>query len=211
MTARIVLLLVALIVATVVGVGAYVVVGQGSSRSGASVASINHIVILLRENHTYDNLFGRFPDGAGTTVGRSATGKLVQLDRTPQLILRNPGHTGASADTALADGQLNGFSRLDNAVQGDDKISLSQFLPADIPNLWSYAQHFTLDDHFFSTIAGPSFPNHLALVAGTSANAADDSIAKSQEGWGCRTKPSGLVSALLPGTDRFHLVPGPAS
>ncbi len=78
--------------------------------------------------------------------------------------------------------------------------------PADIPDLWSYAQHFTLDDHFFSTIAGPSFPNHLTLLAGTSANVVDDPIAKSQEGWECRTSPSGLVSAVIPGTDRYHLV-----
>jgi phospholipase C len=34
----------------------------------------------------------------------------------------------------------------------------------------------------------------------------DDPIAKSQEGWGCRTSPSGLVSAVIPGTDRYHLV-----
>jgi phospholipase C len=201
-----ILLFAAPIVAMAVGISTYVAAGRSSSPSPTRAPTIQHIVILLRENHTYDNLFGRFPGGAGTTVGRSVTGKLVQLGRTPQLILRNPGHTGASADTAIADGQLNGFSKLDNAVQGDDKISLSQFLPADIPNLWSYAQHFTLDDHFFSTIAGPSFPNHLTLLAGTSASAADDPIAKTQEGWGCRTSPSGLVSALLPGTERYHLV-----
>lgn len=199
-----VLVLVAVLVAA--GIGSYFARDRGSSRSRAPVAAINHIVILLRENHTYDNLFGRFPGGAGTTVGRSVTGKLIQLDRTPQLILGNPGHTGASSDTAIADGRLNGFSRLDNAVQGDDRISLSQFWPADIPSLWSYAQHFTLDDHFFSTIAGPGFPNHLTLLAGTSANAADDPIARSQEGWGCRASPAGLVSALIPGTDRYHLV-----
>jgi hypothetical protein len=128
-------LLVALIAAATAGIGVYVAAGGNSTTSRATTPAINHIVILLRENHTYDNLFGRFPGGAGTTVGRSVTGKLVALDRTPQLIRRNPGHTGASTDTALADGQLNGFSRLDNAVQGDDKISLSQFLPADIPDL----------------------------------------------------------------------------
>ena len=106
MKARILFPLMALILVTAVGIGTYVAAGRSSTQSRVSVVAINHIVILLRENHTYDNLFGRFPGGAGTTVGRSVTGKLVQLDRTPQLILRNPGHTGQSTDIALADGRL---------------------------------------------------------------------------------------------------------
>ncbi|MDQ2743564.1 MAG: hypothetical protein M3Z66_14905 [Chloroflexota bacterium] len=196
----------ALVVAAAVGIPTAVTVGLHGSSTPHSSPAIKHIVIVLRENHTYDNLFGRFPGGDGTTVGRTIAGKLVALGHTPQLIARNPGHTGNSADTALADGQLNGFSKLQNAVQGDDRISLSQYLPSDIPNLWSYAGHFTLTDHFFSTVAGPSFPNHLALLAGTSNNVDDDPIPNANKKWGCRAHPSGLVDAVIPGTERYHLI-----
>lgn len=192
--------------ATAVGSPTYITARLHGSHRQSSSPAIKHIVIVLRENHTYDNLFGRFPGGDGTTVGRSVAGKLVELGRTPQLIALNLGHTGDSADTALADGRLNGFSKLQNAVQGDDRISLSQYRPSDIPNLWSYAQHFTPTDHFFSTVAGPSFPNHLALLAGTSNNVDDDPIPNANKKWGCGAHPSGLVDAAIPGTERYHLI-----
>lgn len=198
--------MVALIVASMAGIATYITLRHRSPQSRPGVPAINHIVIVLRENHTYDNLFGRFPGGEGATVGRSVSGKIVELGETPQLIMRNPGHTGMSAETALADGRLNGFSTLQNAVQGEERISLSQYLPSDIPNLWSYARHFTLTDHFFSTVAGPSFPNHLALLAATSNNVVDDPVANDRRRWGCRTYPFGTVAAVIPGTDRYHHV-----
>ncbi|HKC76094.1 MAG TPA: EAL domain-containing protein, partial [Chloroflexota bacterium] len=39
---------------------------------------------------------------------------------------------------------------------------------ADIPNLWAYAQHFTLGDHMFASAVGSTFPNHLYSVAAQS-------------------------------------------
>ncbi|MDQ2742370.1 MAG: hypothetical protein M3Z66_08750, partial [Chloroflexota bacterium] len=109
-----------LVVSSVVGIKTYITMGHSRSQTHGAALTITHIVIVLRENHTYDNLFGRFPGGDGATVGRSISGKLVELGHTPQLIVRSPGHTGNSADVALADGQLNGFSNLQNSVQGED-------------------------------------------------------------------------------------------
>jgi phospholipase C len=37
-----------------------------------------------------------------------------------------------------------------------------------IPNYWSYAQHYTLCDNFFSSLRADSQPNHLYIVAGQS-------------------------------------------
>lgn len=110
------------------------------SHPNSSSPAIKHMVIVLRKNHIYDNLFGRFPGGHETTLGRSVAGKRVELGPPPQLIVRNRGHTGNSADVAPADSRPDRFSKLRNAVQEDDqKISVSQYGPSDIPNLWSYA------------------------------------------------------------------------
>jgi phospholipase C len=167
---------------------------------------IQHIVILLRENHTYDNLFGRFPGGDGTLTGRQIDGDKVRLSRTPeptQLVL---GHTNGAAQIAINRGTMDGFGRMVNAVQDGRQVALSQYRQSDIPNLWAYAQHFTLDDHFFSTVAGPSFPNHLALVAGTSAGIIDDPIFNSHHDWGCNASPQGWVDAIDPKTGNVHFV-----
>jgi phospholipase C len=168
---------------------------------------IQHIVILVRENHTYDNLFGRFPGGDGTTTGLLSSGARVPLARTPNYIRRNLDHTGDAAQDAINGGRMNGFSHLANARQDGRRIALSQFRQSDIPNFWSYAQHFTLDDHFFSTIAGPSFPNHLALVAASSNNVVDDPVPDAHGQWGCAASPGSVVSAADPRTGERHFVP----
>jgi len=167
---------------------------------------VQHIIILVRENHTYDNLFGRFSGGDGTTSGLLYQGSRIQLAHTPDVFNLNLDHTGNAAGIAMNGGRMNGFNRLPHAVQGGKNIALSQFQSSDIPNLWSYAQHFTLGDHFFSTIAGPSFPNHLALVAATSKNVVDDPVVNSHGGWGCDALSTGKVMVADPKTGKRHLI-----
>ena len=48
------------------------------------------------------------------------------------------------------------------------KYTLSYYDWHEIPNYWDYARHFTLCDNFFSSLAGPSEPNHLYTVAAQS-------------------------------------------
>ena len=49
----------------------------------ASTSPIQHIIIVIRENHSYDQMFGRFPGGDGTTLGTLPNGRRVSLARTP--------------------------------------------------------------------------------------------------------------------------------
>src|SRR5262249_57922902 len=46
--------------------------------------------------------------------------------------------------------------------------NLSTYGWIEILNLWEYARHFVLCDQFFSSLAGPSEPNHLFTVAAKS-------------------------------------------
>jgi phospholipase C len=48
------------------------------------------------------------------------------------------------------------------------KYALSYFDGSVIPNYWEYASSFTLCDAFFSSLIGPSAPNHLYGIAGQS-------------------------------------------
>ena len=43
-----------------------------------------------------------------------------------------------------------------------------QFLEADIPAYFACARQFTIADHYFTDVAGPSTPNHLMLIAADS-------------------------------------------
>ena len=101
---------------------------------------IQHIVIIMQENHTFDSMFGRFP---------GANGYSEQQASNP---LRNDfSHSAASTAAALK--------------EGFPSRSYVQYTQADIPNYWSYAQTFGLGDNFFSSEATSSTPNHMAMVA----------------------------------------------
>jgi Phosphoesterase family len=61
----------------------------------------------------------------------------------------------------------------------------SAYTKREIPLYWKYAQTFALADHFFSTILGPSFPNHLVTIAGTSFQTIDNPHGQTVQSWGC--------------------------
>lgn len=190
-------------VATVTGTpGTATAVATGSPTPAAS--PINHVVIMVKENHSFDNLFGTFPGADGTTTGTLSDGSTVPLNRTPDRTLIDVAHERNAAVIAMNGGRMNGFDRIAGAVQNGRNIALSQYRQDDIPNYWQYAQRFTLMDRFFSTIAGPTFPNHMVLVAGSSNNTADNPILNSYHSWGCDAGPYTKVLAVNPRTGKQY-------
>jgi phospholipase C len=179
--------------------------GSSPPRASASPANparypIKHVVIIIKENHSFDNIFGRFPGADGATTAAIAGGQTVALNRTPDHTLLDIGHAGDSATFAIDQGRMDRFNLLPGAVQNGKDIATSEYYQSDIPAYWTYGLHFTLDDHFFSTIMGPSFPNHLALIAGTSHNTIDNPRGQTHHAWGCDGGPFSVVTSVDPNT-----------
>ncbi len=164
---------------------------------------IKHIIIIDKENRSFDNLFGRFPGADGATFARLPNGKSVPLNHTPDRMLLDVGHAGQSAALAVNNGRMNQFSLLPGAIQDGRDIADSQYHESDIPNYWAYASTFTLDDHFFSTIMGPSFPNHLVAVAATSGNVVDNPRGQILHAWGCDGGSQSHVEGIRPDGTTF--------
>jgi phospholipase C len=167
---------------------------------------IRHVVIIMKENHSFDNLFGTFPGAEGATTAQLANGTTIDLNRSPDKTLFDIGHAGEAAAFAVDSGKMDRFGDLPGAVQDGKDIADSQYWHQDIPNYWRYAQRFSLDDHFFSTIMGPSFPNHLALIAGSSANTFDNPRGQTRNAWGCDSGPFAVVPRIDPTSGRQSLV-----
>jgi len=127
-------------------------------------------VIIVKENRTFDQYFGRFPGADGATRGRTSGGRVVRLvpatDRGTNVC-----HDFFSALTAIDGGRMDGFDRI---CYGGHLDSYTQFDRRGIPNYWAYARRFTLADHLFSSVSGPSFPNHLYLLGAQSGGFVDD-------------------------------------
>lgn len=101
---------------------------------------IKHVVIIVKENHTFDNYFGRFP-------GMNGDAKLAKAPNPPK---SDHPHTHEAW------------------LQFDQKAVRQQYTEHDIPAYWKYARDFTLCDNYFTDVAGPSTPNHLMLITADS-------------------------------------------
>ncbi|HZT95219.1 MAG TPA: alkaline phosphatase family protein [Chloroflexota bacterium] len=154
---------------------------------------IQHIVIIVRENHSFDNLFGRFPGAVGSTTAMVGSNR-VKLTKTPNQLLKDLGHGGQSALVAVNHGKMNQFRLVLNAIQNGQDVADSQYRKKQIPNYWAYASRYTLADHFFSTILASSFPNHLVTVSGQAANTVNNpQDLGNLRSWGCDANSTAKV------------------
>jgi phospholipase C len=125
---------------------------------------IKHVVFLIKENRTFDNLFGTFPGANGATSGRTCDGRTVKLrrgtDRTPDVP-----HQFINGVIVINGGRMNCFDRF---LHGEGMGGYVQYHRDQLPNYWRYATHFQLDDRFFSSVYAPTSEEHLWTMAGSS-------------------------------------------
>jgi len=165
-------------------------IGQGSPSTRAAgsappgLTKINHIIFIIKENHSFDNYFGRFPGAAGATTGRTASGQIVPLSEPSDQVYPDIGHDAPDAAAAVNGGRMDSFNRLAGAITLGVNHAYTAMYPQDIPDYWAYARRFTLADHFFSTIMGPTFPNHLVTIAAQNAGVIGNPQ-HSNNHWGC--------------------------
>jgi len=95
----------------------------------------------------------------------------------------------------MDNGKMDRFDLLTGANVDNDMLGMSQQIDTDIPNYWSYAEHFALGDHTFSSEAGPSFPNHLYSVAAQSGGVISNPSALT---WGCDAPANSTVEIMDP-------------
>ena len=171
-----------------------------SAAAASSSSPIKHIIIIVKENHSFDNIFGRLPGVDGTTTAMVGK-KKVKLGVTPDRLKTDILHSGSNALKAVNGGKMNGFSKQGGAVQNGKDVADSQYTQAQIPNYFRYATTYAIADHFFSTILGASFPNHLVLVSGQSANTVDnvDRKGKKPDAWGCDSNKAARVTTYSNG------------
>jgi phospholipase C len=133
---------------------------------------IEHVVIIVKENHTFDNYFGTFPGANGTTLPAA---KDPPVGGDPR-----HDHTGW-------------LERATHAVK-------LQYSEKDIPAYFSFARQFTLCDNYFTEVASQSEPNHLMLICAASRiidNASKTRTYQPQEPFQLSTLPKALEKSNL--------------
>jgi phospholipase C len=123
---------------------------------------IKHVVFIIKENRTFDHYFGRYPGADGATEGGTSTGETIPLRPAQDFLGHDLGHSFFDGLIAINGGRMDGFDLIKN---GYLLSGYSQFTRATLPAYWAYADNFVLGDRMFSSMFGPTFPEHLYTVA----------------------------------------------
>ena len=109
--------------------GLLVVVGQPEARAQQAkpkdITQIQHIVLLIRENRSFDNLFGTFPGANGATSATISTGQVIPLVHGEDQYARDPDHGPKSARIAIDGGLMDAFDLVIGGNRNGDYLSLS--------------------------------------------------------------------------------------
>jgi phospholipase C len=170
------------------------------------VEKIQQVVFIIKENRSFDNYFGTFPGADGATSGTISTGDVIPLGHTPDRTPRDISHSFQSAVKAIDGGAMDQFDLIPGGNVNGDYLSYTQLTEDDIPNYFALARYFTLGDAMFSSLTGPSFPNHLYTVGAQSAGAINNP-ANSGGKWGCDSDDGSTVAVMAPDGTITHPYP----
>ena len=166
---------------------------SGGVASG--IHKIQHVVVVMQENRSFDQYFGTFPGADGLPVQNGqftvcvpdpATSACVKPYHDASDLNYGGPHGQSNATADINGGKMDGF--IAQALKGGNTVCQSPNDPncgghgksggsdvmgyhdaREIPNYWTYAQDFVLQDHMFEPNASWSLPEHLFMVSEWSA------------------------------------------
>jgi len=137
------------------------------------LAKIDHIIVLMMENHSFDDHFGMLgrgdgltpgPDGRPVNYNPSPTGGYVRSFHNPNTVGYADNKISQSWDAShisWAHGTNMGF------VRACGPASMGYWTGNDLPFYYSLARQFPIGDRYFCSVMAQTFPNRRFLTAGT--------------------------------------------
>ncbi|HEV2304160.1 MAG TPA: alkaline phosphatase family protein [Candidatus Acidoferrales bacterium] len=151
--------------------------------SCAKLTDIDHVIIVIQENRSFDHYFGSYrgvrgfsessmafqqPDPANTVD--SPIGALLpfHLDttKTNAACTHDITHDWVPQHQSWNNGAMNGFVTSRLPINADDAVlTMGYYTRADLPFYYAVADAFTLCDNYFCSVIGPTDPNRLYTMA----------------------------------------------
>jgi phospholipase C len=133
---------------------------------------IQHLVVLLQENHSFDNYFGTYPGANGLPIGTKmpidpnnlSAGYVVPW-HIGDATITDLSHSSSTYAAQYNNGKMDSFVSALNARNQDGKLAMGYYDGTDIPYYWNLADNYVLFDAFFSSAKDGSFANHMYWVA----------------------------------------------
>ena len=155
------------------------------------IHKIKHVVVIMQENRSFDSYFGTFPGADGIQMTNGSPTACVpdpaknSCDRPfhdPKLVNGGGPHSQRNAFADVDSGKMDGFvTQSEQAKTGCADVQnpacangandvMGWHDAREIPNYWTYAKDFVLQDHLFEPNASWSLPEHLFQVSEWSAS-----------------------------------------
>ena len=166
-----------------------------------SLPQIEHIVVLMMENHSFDNLLGMLPHRVRSR--RRVDG--LTVDRRGRLANANRDKTGRPVRASLAGSPCQhpavpsqawdashisyDGGRNDGFVRASGPSAMEVWDDRDLPFTYSLASHFPIGERYFCSVLAQTYPNRRFLFAGT----ASGTIATDNSQIGKFAPPNGTI------------------
>jgi phospholipase C len=128
-----------------------------------AASGIEHIVVVMMENRSFDHLLGWLPGANGQQAGLAYLDKEGEAHPTHRLTTfvgcshPDPDHSYAGGRSEYDDGKMDGWLR----TTTNDVFSIGYYEEADLPFFSALARNYTTLDNYFASIMGPTFPNRV--------------------------------------------------
>jgi phospholipase C len=147
------------------------------------LTDIEHVVILIQENRSFDHYFGSYrgvrgfsdqsmafhqPDPANTTISPVGTLLPFHLDTltTNAACTHDITHDWVPQHQSWDNGAMDKFVTSRLAINSNDAVlSMGYYTRADLPFYYAVADAFTICDNYFCSVMGPTDPNRLYTMA----------------------------------------------
>jgi phospholipase C len=148
-----------------------------------TIPQIEHIVVVMMENHSYDNRLGtlrrpgadgfQFDHGRPTATNRYANGDIQHAFHMPTTcqLTGKPAQDWTASHTQFDSGRNDGF-----VISGSGPVAMGYWDTADQPFYHSLARTFPIADRYFSSVLGQTFPNRRYLIGATSIGQINDTL-----------------------------------
>jgi phospholipase C len=148
-----------------------------------TMPKIDHIVVVMMENHSFDNYLGMLGRGDGYSLdhngrpraaNRDDKGNVVRAFRMPSTcqLMRAPGQNWNASHVQYDNGRNDGF------VRASGPVAMGYWTKEDLPFYYALARTFPLCDRWFGSCLGQTYPNRRFMLAGTAHGLVSTDVSK---------------------------------
>ena len=144
--------------------------------SSTTTTPIQHVIVIMQENHSFDNYFGTYPTANGTLLDattahlRPVNGLTGNVCLPYQASCVSPHLSTSESPSNPEEGQLT--YEMDNANNGSGFAnnsgpqSMVYFDYHSVAGYWDYAEEYGLGDEYFASALSTTTPNRLMILGG---------------------------------------------